>query len=41
MIVKTIQNLGNRMERLQATFKKDLEDLKGKQTMINNTINEI
>ena len=39
--VKTIQNLGNRMEKIQETFNKDLEDLKSKQTMMNNTINEI
>ena len=41
MIVKMIQNLGNRMEKIQETFKKDLKDLKRKQTMMNNTINEI
>ena len=41
MIVKMIQNLGNRMEKIQETFIKDLEELKGKQTMMNNTINEI
>ena len=41
MKVKGIQNLGNRMEKLQATFNKDLEEIKGKQTMMNNTINEI
>ena len=41
MIVKMIQNLGNRMEKIQETFKKDLEELKSKQTMMNNTINEI
>ena len=41
MIVKTIQNLGNRMEKIQETFNEDLEELKSKQTMINNTINEI
>ena len=41
MIVKMIQNLGNRMERTQETFNKDLEELKSKQTMMNNTINEI
>ena len=40
MKVKGIQNLGNRMEKLQATFNKDLEEIKGKQTMMNNTINE-
>ena len=31
MIVKMIQNLGNRMERIQETFNKDLEELKSKQ----------
>ena len=36
-----IQNLGNRMEKIQQTFNKDLEELKSKQTMMNNTINEI
>ena len=41
MIVKTIQNLGNRMENIKETFDKDLEELKSKQTMMNNTINEI
>ena len=41
MIVKMIQNLGNRMEKIQETFNKDLEELKSKQTEMNNTINEI
>ena len=41
MIVKMIQNLGNRMEKIQETFNKDLEELKSKQTMMNNIINEI
>ena len=41
MIVKMIQNLGNRTEKIQETFNKDLEELKTKQTMMNNTINEI
>ena len=36
-----IQNLGNRMEKIKETFKKDLEELKSKQTMMNNKINEI
>ena len=40
MIVKMIQNLGNRMEKIQETFNKDLEEGKSKQIM-NNTINEI
>ena len=41
MIVKKIQNLGNRMEKIQEIFNKDLEELKSKQRMMNNTINEI
>ena len=41
MIVKRIQNLGNIMEKIQETFNKDLEELKRKQTMMNNIINEI
>ena len=36
-----IQNLGNRMEKIQETFNKDLEELKSKQTMLTNTIHEI
>ena len=41
MTVKMIQNLGNRMEKIQETFNKDLEELKSKQTVMNNTIIEI
>ena len=41
MIVKMIQNLGNRTEKIQEMFNKDLEELKSKQTVMNNTINEI
>ena len=41
MIVKMSQNLGNRMEKIQEMFKKDLEELKSKQTEMNNTKNEI
>ena len=41
MTVKMIQNLGKRTKKIQETFKKDLEELKSKQTMMNNTINEI
>ena len=41
MIVKMIQNLVNRMDKIQETFNKDLEELKSKQTIMNNTINEI
>ena len=31
MIVKMIQNFGNRMEKIQETFNMDLEELKSKQ----------
>ena len=41
MIVKIIQKLGNRMEKIRETFNKDLEELKRKQTVMNKTINEI
>ena len=41
MIVKMIQNLGNRMEKIQEMFNKNLEELKSKQTVMNNTKNEI
>ena len=41
MIVRMIQNLGNRMEKIQEMFNKDLEELKSKQTEMNKTINEI
>ena len=41
LLVRMIQNLGNRMEKTQETFNKDLEELKSKQTVMNNTITEI
>ena len=41
LIVMMIQNLGNGMEKRKETFNKDLEELNSKQTMMNNTINEI
>ena len=41
MIVKMIQNLGNRIDKLQETFNKAIEELKRKQAMMKNTINEI
>ena len=41
MIVKMIQNLGKRMEKIQETFNKELEELKSKKTTMNNIINEI
>ena len=31
MIVRMIQNLGNRKEKIQETFNKDLEELNNKQ----------
>ena len=31
MIVKMIQNLGNRIDKIQETFNKDLKELKSKQ----------
>ena len=41
MRVKMIQNLRNRIEKIKKTFNKDLEELKSKQTMMKNTVNEI
>ena len=41
MRVKIIQNLGNRMEKIQETFNEDPEELKRKQTAMNNTITQI
>ena len=45
MIVNMIQDLGKTMEakieKIQETFNKDLGELKSKQTVRNNTINEI
>ena len=44
MIIKVIQNLKKRMEKMQEsfnTFNKDLEEIKKKQAVINNTISEI
>ena len=41
MIVKMIQNLGNRIDKMQETFNKDVEELKRNQAMKKNTINEI
>ena len=39
MIVKTIRNLENKMEKMQESINKDLEELKNKHT--NSTITEI
>ena len=41
MIVKMIQNLGNRMEKMQETFNKELKEQKSNETMMNNTRSEI
>ena len=38
ILVKMIQKLGNRMEKVQEMCNKDLEELKSKQTMMKNTI---
>ena len=44
LIVKMIQDLGNRMEawieKIKEMFNKDLEDLKSKESVMNNTITE-
>ena len=45
MMVKMIQNLGNRMEarieKIQEMFTRDLEEQKNKQTEMNKTITEM
>ena len=41
MIVKMIKNIENKMEKMQESNKKDLEELKNKHTEINNTITKI
>ena len=41
MIVKIIINLENKMEKLQESVNKDLEELENKHTETNNTITEI
>ena len=41
MTVKMIKNLENKMEKMQESINKDLEELKNKHTEINNTITEI
>ena len=40
MIVKMIRNLENKMEKMQESINKDLEELKNKHTETNNTITE-
>ena len=41
MTVKMIKNLKNRMEKMQESINKDIEELKNKHTETNNTITEI
>ena len=41
MVVKMIKNLENKMEEMQESINKDLEELKNKHTETNNTITEI
>jgi len=41
MVVKMIKNLENKMEKMQESINKDLEELKNKYAETNNTINEI
>ena len=41
MIVKMIQNLGNKIDKMQQTFNKDPEEQKRNQATMKNTINEI
>ena len=41
MVVKMIQDLRNRMEKMQEMFTKDLQELKNKQIEMNNTLEGI
>ena len=41
MTVKVIKNLENKVEKMQESINKDLEELKNKHTQTNNTITEI
>ena len=41
MMIKMIKNLENKMEKMQESINKDLEELKNKHTQTNNTITEI
>ena len=41
MIVKMIKNLENKMEKMQESINKDLEEFKNKHTETNNTVTEI
>ena len=41
MIIKLIKNLENKMEKMQESIHKDLEELKNKQAETNNTLTKI
>ena len=41
MIMKMTQDLGNRMEKMQEMFTKDLQELMNKETEVNNTLERI
>ena len=41
VIVKMINNLENKMEKMQESINKDLEELKNKHIETNNTVSEI
>ena len=41
MIIKMIKNLENKMEKMQESINKDLEELENKHTKTSNTITEI
>ena len=41
MIVKMIKHLEHKMEKMQESINKDLEELKNKHTEMNNTITKI
>ena len=41
MIVKMIKNLENKMEKMQESINKNLEELKNKHAETNNTITEV
>ena len=41
MVVKMIKNFENKMEKIQDSIKKDLEELKNKHAEANSTITEI
>ena len=41
MIVKMIKNLERKMEKIQESINKDIEELKNRHTETNNTITEI